>query len=212
MKISRWNLAIPMTSSNAFPKRNGCSRRREPWIQDRQRHGNATRRILTGGARQARAHLGRNSRNSCDALSRNRQNTQENHCPNFSGRILWESFLLAKLGACRSRRTVTKGDVKNIKTPKIGFLALAAWLVCFHPQFVKAGGEPLPVELSAGENEPPESELGLGKFSPLPFPLSPSLPEDLMTTSTPHLPGTSSPLGLPMPAPIWPTPSEALAP
>src|SRR5438876_2096131 len=175
MKISRWNLAIPLTSSNAFPKRNGCSRKREPWIQDRQRHGNATRRILTGGARQAQAHLGLNSRNSCDALSKNRQNAQENHCPNFSGRILWESFLLAKLGACRSRRTVTKGDVKNIKTPKIGFLALAAWLVCFHPQFVKAGGEPLPVELSAEENEPSESELGLGKFSPFPFQLSATL-------------------------------------
>src|SRR5205807_9192488 len=70
MKTSRWNLAIPMTSSNAFPKRNGCSRKREAWIQDRQRHGNATRRILTGGARQARAHLGLNSRNSCDALSK----------------------------------------------------------------------------------------------------------------------------------------------
>src|SRR5438270_1115078 len=179
MKISRWNLAIPMTSSNAFPKRNGCSRKREPWIQDRQRHGNATRRILTGGARQARAclGLGLNSRNSCDALSKNRQNAQENHCPNFSGRILWESFLLAKLGACRSRRTVTKGDVKNIKTPKIGFLALAAWLVCFHPQFVKAGGEPLPVELSAEENEPSGSELRLGKFSPLPFQLSATLRE-----------------------------------
>jgi hypothetical protein len=72
---------------------------------------------------------------------------------------------------------VTKGDVKNIKTPKIGFLALAAWLVCFHPQFVKAGGEPLPVELSAGENEPSGSELGLGKFSPLPFQLSAILRE-----------------------------------
>jgi hypothetical protein len=130
---------------------------------------------LTGGARQARAHQGLNSQNSCDALSKNRQNAQENHCPNFSGRILWESFLLAKLGACRSRRTVTKGDVKNIKTPKIGFLALAAWLVCFHPQLVKAGGEPLPVELSAVENEPPESELGLGKFSPFPFHLSATL-------------------------------------
>ena len=132
---------------------------------------------MTGGARQARAclGLGRNNRNPCDALSRNRQNAQENHCPNFSGRILWESFLLAKLGACRSRRTVTKGDVKNIKTPKIGFLALAAWLVCFHPQFVKAGGEPLPVELSAEENEPSESELGLGKFSPFPFHLSATL-------------------------------------
>ena len=70
-----------------------------------------------------------------------------------------------------------KGDVKNIKTPKIGFLALAAWLVCFHPQFVKAGGEPLPVELSAGENEPSGSELGLGKFSPLPFQLSATLRE-----------------------------------
>jgi hypothetical protein len=67
--------------------------------------------------------------------------------------------------------------VKNIKTPKIGFLALAAWLVCFHPQFVKAGGEPLPVELSAGENEPSGSELGLGKFSPLPFQLSAILRE-----------------------------------
>jgi len=132
---------------------------------------------LTGGARQARAHLDLNSQNSCDALSKNRQNAQENHCPNFSGRILWESFLLAKLGACRSRRTVTKGDVKNIKTPKIGFLALAAWLVCFHPQLVKAGGEPLPVELSAEENEPPESELGLGKFSRLPFQLSATLRE-----------------------------------
>jgi hypothetical protein len=72
---------------------------------------------------------------------------------------------------------VTKGDVKNIKTPKIGFLALAAWLVSFHPQFVKAGGEPLPVELSAGENEPSGSELGLGKFSPLPFQLSAILRE-----------------------------------
>ena len=70
---------------------------------------------------------------------------------------------------------MTKGDVKNIKTPKIGFLALAAWLVCFHPQFVKAGGEPLPVELSAEENEPSESELGLGKFSPFPFHLSATL-------------------------------------
>ncbi len=67
--------------------------------------------------------------------------------------------------------------MKNIKTPKIGFLALAAWLVCFHPQFVKAGGEPLPVELSAGENEPSGSELGLGKFSPLPFQLSATLRE-----------------------------------
>ena len=67
--------------------------------------------------------------------------------------------------------------MKNIKTPKIGFLALAAWLVCFHPQFVKAGGEPLPVELSAGENEPSGSELGLGKFSPLPFQLSAILRE-----------------------------------
>src|SRR6266481_1303141 len=110
MKISRWNLAIPMTSSNAFPKRNGCSRKREPWIQDRQRHSNATRRILTGGARQARARLGlgRNNRNPCDALSRNWQNAQENHCPNFSGHILWESFLLAKLGAGWSRRNGDK--------------------------------------------------------------------------------------------------------
>ena len=134
---------------------------------------------MTGGVRQARTclGLGRNNRNPCDALSRNRRNAQENHCPNFSARILWESFLLAKLGACRSRRTVTKGDVKNIKTPKIGFLALAAWLVCFHPQLVKAGGEPLPVELSALENEPPESELGLGKFSPFPFHLSVTLRE-----------------------------------
>jgi len=72
---------------------------------------------------------------------------------------------------------VTKGDVKDIKTLKIGVLALAAWLVCFHPQFVKAGGEPLPAELSAEENEPPESELGLGKFSPLPFQLSATLRE-----------------------------------
>ena len=67
--------------------------------------------------------------------------------------------------------------MKNIKTPKIGFLALAAWLVCFHPQFVKAGGEPLPVELSAEENEPSGSELRLGKFSPLPFQLSATLRE-----------------------------------
>ena len=65
--------------------------------------------------------------------------------------------------------------MKDIKTLKIGFLALAAWLVCFHPQFVKAGGEPLPVELSAEENEPSESELGLGKFSPFPFHLSATL-------------------------------------
>jgi Putative beta-barrel porin 2 len=82
---------------------------------------------------------------------------------------------------------VIKGDVKNIKTPKIGFLALAAWLVCFHPQFVKAGGEPLPVELSAGENEPPDSELGLGKFSALPFHLSATLREgfdDNVNTAT----------------------------
>ena len=67
--------------------------------------------------------------------------------------------------------------MKNIKTLKIGFLALAGWLVCFHPQFVKAGGEPLPVELSAEEKEPPESDLGLGKFSPLPFQLSATLRE-----------------------------------
>jgi hypothetical protein len=72
---------------------------------------------------------------------------------------------------------VIKGDVKNIKTPKIGFLALAAWLICFHPQFVKAGEEQLPVELSAGENEPSGSELGLGKFSALPFHLSATLRE-----------------------------------
>jgi hypothetical protein len=72
---------------------------------------------------------------------------------------------------------VIKGDVKNIKTPQIGFLALAAWLVCFHPQFVRAGGEPLPVEPSAEENEPSGSELGLGKFSPLPFQLSATLRE-----------------------------------
>ena len=70
-----------------------------------------------------------------------------------------------------------KGDVKKIKTPKIGFLALAAWLVCFHPQFVKAGGEPLPLEPPAGENEPSGSELGLGKFSSLPFQLSVTLHE-----------------------------------
>jgi hypothetical protein len=37
-----------------------------------------------------------------------RQNAQENHCPNFSGRLLWESFLLAKLGAGRSRRNGDK--------------------------------------------------------------------------------------------------------
>jgi hypothetical protein len=72
---------------------------------------------------------------------------------------------------------VTKGEVKHIKTPQIGFLALAAWLVCFHPQFAKAGGEPLPAEPSAGENEPSGSDLGLGKFSPLPFQLSASLHE-----------------------------------
>src|SRR5260370_338001 len=85
-----------------------------------------------------------------------------------------------------------KGDVKNIKTPKIGFLTLAAWLVCFHPQFVKAGGEPLPVELSAVENEPSESELGLGKFSPFPFHLSATLRrgfvDNLHTASSQTLP------------------------
>jgi hypothetical protein len=67
--------------------------------------------------------------------------------------------------------------VKNIKTPKIGFLALAAWLVCSHPQVVKAGEEQLPVQLSAEENESPGSELGLGKFSALPFHLSATLRE-----------------------------------
>ena len=72
---------------------------------------------------------------------------------------------------------MTRGDVKNIKTPKIGFLALAAWLVCFHPQFVDAGGEPLPVEISAEQETPPAEELGIGKFSRFPFDVSATVRE-----------------------------------
>jgi len=111
-------------------------------------------------------------------MTRSRESAERSRksLPEFVGSHTLGIFSASEMGSMPvSTGTVIKGDVKNIKTPKIGFLVLAAWLVCFHPQFVKAGEEPLPVELSAGGNEPSGSELGLGKFSALPFQLSATL-------------------------------------
>ena len=72
---------------------------------------------------------------------------------------------------------MTKGNVKNIKTPKLRTLALAAWLVCLYPQLLKAGGEPLPAESPSEQSESAGSDLGVGKFSPFPFHLSATLNE-----------------------------------
>jgi hypothetical protein len=121
--------------------------------------------------------LGRNTQSPYDALARIGRTLKKiiariSPVAYFGNLFCWRNGEHAGLDG-----TVIKGDVKNIKTPKIGFLALAAWLVCFHPQVVKAGEEPLPVELSAEENEPPGSEVGLGKFSALPFHLSATLSE-----------------------------------